>query len=85
MTRKVVDTVQLGSLGSVLNVTILGVDVQEPLPLPESKYEFSVCKISVDVFLRRYSFLKLKVLAVTFVVTFGFVIYKAEIKLCIMN
>ena len=42
LTRKVVDTVQLGALESVINVTVLGVDVQEPLPPPESKFYFLV-------------------------------------------
>ena len=37
LTRQVVDAVQLGTLGAELNLTILGIDVQEPLPPPESK------------------------------------------------
>ena len=37
LTRQVVDAVQLGTLGAELNLTIIGIDVQEPLPPPESK------------------------------------------------
>jgi len=36
LTRKVVDAVQLGTLGEALNVTLTGISVQEPLPPPES-------------------------------------------------
>ncbi|XP_067950541.1 fibrocystin-L-like [Watersipora subatra] len=36
LTRQVVDAVQLGTLGDALNVSILGIDVQEPLPIPEN-------------------------------------------------
>lgn len=38
LTRQVVDAVQLGTLGDALNLTILGIDVQEPLPAPESMF-----------------------------------------------
>lgn len=42
LTRAVVDAVQLGTLGSSLNLTILSIDVQEPLPEPESQSTLAV-------------------------------------------
>lgn len=36
ISRDIVDAVQLGTLGQALDLDILGIDVQEPMPEPES-------------------------------------------------
>lgn len=36
ISREIINAVQLGTLEEALGVTIVGIDVQEPLPVPES-------------------------------------------------